>query len=205
MGCLGSGRGPGPPSLSRSPLGVLLMVPSEPVLLKFWLKSSKGKSPGGSKPDLKDSTTMAESLGGGRGETTEVVRNASFQHPAPAVLPERTLRSSTALAADTIPSRHLDTMGMTRRSASAKLRYVSPSFTVRRWSMSCRFYSTTQMVGCQTNQTTSPQTCSSPLFRINNLRIICRLNCSVDEQGRSSPISIPFYISVYISKCAGLK
>ena len=37
------------------------MVPSEPVLLRFWLKSSKGKSPGGSKPDLNDSTTMAES------------------------------------------------------------------------------------------------------------------------------------------------
>lgn len=63
MGCLGSGRGPGGPSLSRSPLGVLLMVPSEPVLLRFWLKSSKGKSPGGSKPDLKDSTTMPESWG----------------------------------------------------------------------------------------------------------------------------------------------
>lgn len=36
--------------------------------------------------------------------------------------PLPTLRSSTALAAETIPSRHLDTMGMTRRSASAKLR-----------------------------------------------------------------------------------
>lgn len=35
MGCFGSDRGPGAPSLSRSPLGVLLMVPSEPVLLRF--------------------------------------------------------------------------------------------------------------------------------------------------------------------------
>lgn len=40
--CLGSGRGPVPPSFSLSPLGVLLMVASEPVLLRFWLKSSKG-------------------------------------------------------------------------------------------------------------------------------------------------------------------
>lgn len=55
-----------------------------------------------------------------------------------------TLRSSTALAAETIPSRHLDMMGITLRSASAKLRYVSPSFTVRRSSMSCRFCDTEQ-------------------------------------------------------------
>ena len=58
-------------------------------------------------------------------------------HPSSSLL--HTLRSSTALAAETIPSRHLETMGMTLRSASAKLRYVSPSFTVRRSSMSCRF------------------------------------------------------------------
>lgn len=61
IACFGSDRGAGPTSLSLSPLGVLLMVPSEPVLLRFWLKSSKGKSPGGSKPDLNDSTTMTES------------------------------------------------------------------------------------------------------------------------------------------------
>lgn len=81
MGCFGSDRGPGAPSRSRSlsPLGVLLMVPSEPVLLKFWLKSSKGKSAGGSKPDLNDSTTIAESW--------EVRRKISFpifiQTPTP--------------------------------------------------------------------------------------------------------------------------
>lgn len=137
MGCLGSDRGPGGPSLSRSPLGVLLMVPSEPVLLRFWLKSSKGKSPGGSKPDLKDSTTMPESWWGGsgmdgdNGDHEDFWGLSSFQHP-PSIFPSVTLRSSTALAAETMPSRHLDTMGMTRRSASAKLRYVSPSFTVRR-------------------------------------------------------------------------
>lgn len=51
-----------------------------------------------------------------------------------------TLRSSTFLAAVTMPSRHFETMGMTLRSTSAKLRYVSPSLTVRRSSMSCRFY-----------------------------------------------------------------
>lgn len=63
-------------------------------------------------------------------------------HPSSSLL--HTFRSSTALAAETIPSRHLDTMGMTLRSASAKLRYVSPSFTVRRSSMSCRFCDTEQ-------------------------------------------------------------
>lgn len=53
----------------------------------------------------------------------------------------RTLRSSTALAATIIPSRHLEMMGMTLCSASAKLWYVSPSFTVRRSSISCTFCS----------------------------------------------------------------
>lgn len=51
----------------------------------------------------------------------------------------RTFRSSTALAATIIPSRHLEMIGTTLRSASAKLWYVSPSFTVRRSSMACRF------------------------------------------------------------------
>lgn len=53
----------------------------------------------------------------------------------------RTRRSSTALAAVIIPSRHLEMIGMTLCSASAKLWYVSPSFTVRRSSMACRFCS----------------------------------------------------------------
>lgn len=152
IGCFGSGRGPGAPSLSLSPFGVLLMVPSEPVLLRFRLKSSKGKSPGGSKPDLNDSTTMIESWEEDRIEREgqkkwRAWRQGDFilhpfdfltEHPSSSL--QHTLRSSTALAAETIPSRHLDTIGMTRRSASAKLRYVSPSFTVRRSSMSCRFW-----------------------------------------------------------------
>lgn len=65
-----------------------------------------------------------------------------FLRPSSALI--HTLRMSTALAAETIPSRHLETMGMTLRSASAKLRYVSPSFTVRRSSMSCKFCNTGQ-------------------------------------------------------------
>lgn len=88
IGCFGSGRCPGAPSLSLSPLGVLLMAPSEPVLLRFWLKSSKGKSPGGSKPDLNDSTTMIESWEEGRIETDGQMSSGRrreedfFQHPA---------------------------------------------------------------------------------------------------------------------------
>lgn len=54
-------------------------------------------------------------------------------------MPLHTLRSSTFLAAVTMPSKHLEMIGMTFRSTSAKLRYVSPSFTVRRSSISCRF------------------------------------------------------------------
>ncbi len=54
-----------------------------------------------------------------------------------------TLRSSTFLAAVTMPSKHFEIMGRTLRSTSAKHRYISPSLTVRRSSMSCRFYKRT--------------------------------------------------------------
>lgn len=81
-------------------------------------------------------------------KTRELIAIVTFllfpQRVNPSSILLHTLCSSTALAAETIPSKHLDTMGMTFRSASAKLWYVSPSFTVRRSSMACRFWHTEQ-------------------------------------------------------------
>lgn len=75
---------------------------------------------------------------------------------------KHTLRSSTFLAAVTMPSRHFETMGTTLRSTSAKLRYISPSFTVRRSSMFWRFcMSTNTELQSQKLQFMQPLTISS--------------------------------------------